>query len=307
MYKKMIVVFFLLTALLITPGCQNSMEKFDVEQWHKEVLAHRAETDKEFSTSPKSPFAGITRLSLDTLAENYFTYDKGEFDLSQGPEDGALLKLSFKNKKWFWEKLNDDVILKSDKQLLAPGKLPNKALDGSFDRFALSVYPLVEKMVIIVFDPQREAFMSFKHLLYFPPDPLYRVNAKLKRFKNPEKVEMLTSRNLIKTYFRYAQVEFKIKGESQILMAYKQSLTPGTGKGWLFIPFRDKTSEVETYAAGRFLELEEPPGDSFVLDFNLSFNPLCNYAHVYNCSYPPPENHLKIAIRAGEKTYPEEH
>lgn len=307
MCKKVIISFYFLTVLFIAQGCQNSVEKFDVEQWHKGILAHRAETDKEYSTSPESPFAGITRLSLDTIPENYFTYSEREFDLSQEPKKNALLKLSFKNKKWFWEKLNDDVILKSDKQTLAPGKMPNAALDGSFDRFTLTIYPLDEKVVIIVFDPQREAFRNFKHLLYFPPDPQYRVNAKLKRFKDPEKVEMLTSRNLIKTYYRYARVEFNIKGESQVLMAYKQSLASGIGKGWLFIPFRDKTSEIETYAAGRFLEIEEPSGDSFVLDFNLAFNPLCNYAHVYNCSYPPPENHLKIAIPAGEKTYPEEH
>jgi uncharacterized protein (DUF1684 family) len=31
---------------------------------------------------------------------------------------------------------------------------------------------------------------------------------------------------------------------------------------------------------------------------------LCNYSPAYNCTVPPRENHLDIAIRAGEKAYP---
>ena len=76
---------------------------------------------------------------------------------------------------------------------------------------------------------------------------------------------------------------------------------------WLFIPFKDLTCEIETYAAGRFIELTEPAEEDFILDFNLAFNPLCNYADVYNCSYPPIENQLDIEIKAGEKVYPRHH
>ncbi|MEN8154758.1 MAG: DUF1684 domain-containing protein [Acidobacteriota bacterium] len=40
------------------------------------------------------------------------------------------------------------------------------------------------------------------------------------------------------------------------------------------------------------------------MDFNECYNPLCNYATVYNCTLPPFENELDIEIKAGEKTYP---
>ena len=52
------------------------------------------------------------------------------------------------------------------------------------------------------------------------------------------------------------------------------------------------------------MEMEEPEVEDFVLDFNRCFNPLCNYSPAYNCPYPPEENHLEVAVRAGEKTYP---
>ena len=38
--------------------------------------------------------------------------------------------------------------------------------------------------------------------------------------------------------------------------------------------------------------------------FNAAFNPLCNYADIYNCPIPPPENRLPVAVKAGEKAYP---
>ena len=60
----------------------------------------------------------------------------------------------------------------------------------------------------------------------------------------------------------------------------------------------------DSYEVGRFLDVPEPAGEEFVLDFNRCYNPLCNYSPAYNCPLPPLENILDIAISAGEKTYP---
>ena len=90
------------------------------------------------------------------------------------------------------------------------------------------------------------------------------------------------------------------------MTAFKYALS-GEGSDGLFIPFKDATSGRETYGAGRFLEIHEPDEERFTLDFNRCFNPLCNYSPAYNCPIPPRENHLEIAIEAGEKTYPMDH
>ena len=144
---------------------------------------------------------------------------------------------------------------------------------------------------------------SFESLLYFEPDPVYAVDARLVPFPDPEPVTMLTSRNLEKSFLRYAKIRFRLDGTEQELSAFKYWLE-GEGSTILFIPFRDATSGKQSYGAGRFLEIEEPEAEQFVLDFNLSFNPLCNYSPAYNCAIPPRENHLDVAILAGEKTYP---
>jgi uncharacterized protein (DUF1684 family) len=70
----------------------------------------------------------------------------------------------------------------------------------------------------------------------------------------------------------------------------------------LFVPFKDATTGTETYAGGRYLEMEEQPeAEEYWLDFNRAYNPYCAYNDDYACPVVPLENVLPIPIRAGEK------
>lgn len=71
----------------------------------------------------------------------------------------------------------------------------------------------------------------------------------------------------------------------------------------LFIMFADATSGHETYGGGRFLYIPLPEGGTAQLDFNKAFNPPCALNDFATCPLPPPQNHLKLRIDAGEKTY----
>jgi uncharacterized protein len=79
--------------------------------------------------------------------------------------------------------------------------------------------------------------------------------------------------------------------------------------GGLFIPFRDATNGVETYAAGRYLvdaaKSADLGGDprrrTLILDFNFAYQPSCAFDPKWACPLAPPENHLDIPIRAGER------
>ena len=67
------------------------------------------------------------------------------------------------------------------------------------------------------------------------------------------------------------------------------------------MPFRDATSGVETYGAGRYVEVPyEPDEDPLELDFNYAYNPSCVFSPAYDCPYPPPGNRLSVAVKAGE-------
>jgi hypothetical protein len=79
--------------------------------------------------------------------------------------------------------------------------------------------------------------------------------------------------------------------------------------GGLFLPFRDSTNGRETYGAGRYLldaaksaDLGgDPLAGTLVLDFNFAYQPSCAFDPRWACPLAPPENHLDIAVRAGER------
>jgi uncharacterized protein (DUF1684 family) len=73
--------------------------------------------------------------------------------------------------------------------------------------------------------------------------------------------------------------------------------------GHLTVLFSDATSGVETYGAGRYLELEPLGGNQFLVDFNLAYNPWCAYSPDFSCPIPPKENRLNIPIKAGEMNF----
>jgi len=84
----------------------------------------------------------------------------------------------------------------------------------------------------------------------------------------------------------------------------------GYGSG-LFVPFRDATSGADTYGGGRYLAdtakgtdagcLEVTTGSlDVVVDFNYAYHPSCVYSPAWACPLAPPENRLRIAVRAGE-------
>ena len=147
---------------------------------------------------------------------------------------------------------------------------------------------------------------AFQGLEYFPPDVDARVATRLVRLPNPEPLTLATSKGIPRPMVRYGYFDFEIAGTSQRLYAYKSEAAPGHGHEdpSLFVPFRDATSGKESYGAARYLDLDEHPGDAYVIDFNLAYNPYCAYSEDYVCPFPPRENWLSVPIRAGERAFP---
>src|SRR5260370_23201158 len=110
---------------------------------------------------------------------------------------------------------------------------------------------------------------------------------------------MATSTGTRQTYLRYGTFTFEVKGQSVKVIVYKSAEDPNA-QG-LFLPFSDETSGHETYAAGRYLDLEEQGGDDYELDFNIAYNPYFAYSAHYTCPIRPVENRLRVKILSGEK------
>jgi uncharacterized protein (DUF1684 family) len=144
---------------------------------------------------------------------------------------------------------------------------------------------------------------SFKGLKYFPIDPSFRVMASLTPVEEKKVIVLPTSDGLQQHYLPYAYADFELEDEVCHLLIL-EVMEEGIQRGSLFLAFGDSTSASETYGAGRYLDIKKTPGStSMTLDFNKAYNPYCAYTEKYSCPLPPTENLLRVAIKAGEKSY----
>ncbi|RPI52508.1 MAG: DUF1684 domain-containing protein [Acidobacteria bacterium] len=139
---------------------------------------------------------------------------------------------------------------------------------------------------------------EFVPLKYFAPDPEYVVPAALKPSPERVVVDMPTSAGKIRKQQRVGVLEFTLKGQPLTLGAYVEE---GADLNRLFVPFSDMTSGTETYAAGRYLELDRTASGVYTIDFNKAYNPWCYYNEDFDCPYPPRDSRLPLPVRAGER------
>ena len=136
-------------------------------------------------------------------------------------------------------------------------------------------------------------------LAYYPIDPSYNVPAVLKPSTDSRVVQMSTSSGQPRAERRAGTLEFALQGQAMKLTAFVEADAPNMNR--LFVPFRDQTSGTETYDGGRYLDLDRTATGIYELDFNRAYHPYCVYNPTVECPYPPPENRLATAIRAGER------
>lgn len=154
-------------------------------------------------------------------------------------------------------------------------------------------------------DPQsplpEKAKKNFKGLSYYPIDLKYAIVGVIEKYPTEPKpiyINLPTNKGREKKYVKYGRFKFKLEGKECILHLYRP-----LGGGELFLPMKDRTSGVETYPEGRYLNIEPMPGGRVLIDFNRAYNPFCEYNDKFTCPFAPQENWLPIEIRAGEKRF----
>ena len=148
---------------------------------------------------------------------------------------------------------------------------------------------------------KESAKKRFKGLIYYPIDLKYAVTGSIEKYPTDPKpiyVNLPTNKEREKKYVKYGRFKFKLDNKEYVLHIYRP-----LGGGELFLPFKDKTSGIETYPEGRYLNVESMPGGKVLIDFNRAYNPFCEYNEKYTCPFAPKENWLDIEIRAGEKRF----
>ncbi len=143
--------------------------------------------------------------------------------------------------------------------------------------------------------------VNFKGLPYYEVNKNYLVEAIFNPSGNQTIFAMPHTLNRAYEYVEAGTLSFQLNGKNLQLMSYlrKGEMTDSVQ---LFIPFTDLTGGKSTYGGGRYLDVKAKLSAKKVwIDFNFAYNPYCAYNVDFSCPIPPNQNHLPVAIEAGEQ------
>src|SRR3990167_6030073 len=130
---------------------------------------------------------------------------------------------------------------------------------------------------------------SFKGLNYFPPNSnLIFHNLEIET-ADEQIVQINTSAGDTQPFKKLCKTHFEVEGTPRELTVYESTDDAG-----IFLPFKDRTNEGDTYHDGRYVEVEVENGAVKELDFNYAYNPYCAYNDNFRCPITPEENILPV-------------
>lgn len=159
------------------------------------------------------------------------------------------------------------------------------------------------------FSPLKEE--DLQYLRFYEPNEKFRVECQFTATTGGKPFQIPTTTGETRTYTKFGELSFSLDGKTYKLAVYRSPDLQRIPqyRDYLFIPFNDLTNGKETYGGGRYIDLrmKQIENDKIILDFNKAYNPYCAFGVGYSCPIPPRENHLRVAIEAGEQNYAKEH
>lgn len=187
----------------------------------------------------------------------------------------------------------------SDARALADDT-PGPADIVSVGRVKFHVIQRGPRLGVRVRDPESPRRRDFPGLDWYPVDPRYRVTGRFVPHLAPRRLAFVDVLGNESSMPSPGVVTFRLGGRDLALTAAYEE--PGTEE--LYFMFKDTTNNRATYGGGRQLYAAPAKDGTVVLDFNKAYNFPCALSPYTTCPIPPRENHLPIAIQAGEKTPP---
>jgi uncharacterized protein (DUF1684 family) len=153
---------------------------------------------------------------------------------------------------------------------------------------------------IRIWDNARDERRTFPPRQWYPVKEEFRVPASYIRFETPKIVKMPDILGAILDEPMQGYASFELDGRKHELMV--EELPDHR----LFIQFMDLTNGNPTYPSGRYHYTDAHENGKVFVDFNKAYSPPCAFTEFATCTFPPQENHLDVAIEAGE-IFPEQH
>jgi uncharacterized protein (DUF1684 family) len=132
-----------------------------------------------------------------------------------------------------------------------------------------------------------------------PYDAAFRFVVPIDTHVEPERREVQTGTDGVVSLVRFGTVHLASLGSLDVWWLDSYG-------GGVFLPFRDATSAVSTYGAGRYLldtiKGADLGGDasSLVVDLNFAYQPSCAYDEAWACPLPGAGNRLEAEVPVGE-------
>jgi len=153
---------------------------------------------------------------------------------------------------------------------------------------------------IRVWDNTRAERRAFPSREWYPVKEEFRVPAAYTRYETPKIVKMPDILGAILDEPMQGFVTFELGGRKHELIV--EELPDHR----LFVQFMDPTNNQRTYPSGRYHYTDAQENGRVFVDFNKAYSPPCAFTKFATCTFPPQENHLAVAIEAGE-IFPEQH
>ena len=147
---------------------------------------------------------------------------------------------------------------------------------------------------IRVWDNAREARRTFPPREWYPVKEEFRLPARYIRYDTPKVVKMPDILGAILDEPMQGYLSFELNGKRHELMVEE---LPDRR---LFVQFMDLTNGNPTYPSGRYHYTDAHENGKAFIDFNKAYSPPCAFTEFATCTFPPQENHLNVAIPAGE-------
>jgi len=277
----------------IPPG----MSAIEADTLPRYYAKDRQDTREWLKGKPTSYLATVLRRDFDTKTTLVVGSDPGADVRIEDPEiQPKHLQVTVVGDSFHVETLNPDARFTVKDAVLTSATVAPSSIQVA--RFTLRLshqrFP-----AIIVFDPKSPRYKLYKGIKYFPPDLSYHILATFRPNPKADTTIILSTRGNRRRAVRAGWFDFKVNGKACSLEA-SRLLEPGVGEKDMDVFFTDATTGKESYSVGRYLGPQAREDGTYVLDFNMCYNPACAYSEHYNCPIPPRANHLRIPIRAGE-------
>jgi uncharacterized protein (DUF1684 family) len=287
-------LFLSLTACSEAPAAVDPEYAAEIEEWRDARLARLTSDDGWLSVT-----------GLYWLERGHNAFGSGEENPVVLPdaslpsvagsivvgENGVVILTAESTAKVFVNgKVISETVLKTDAD-----ESPDIVVAG---RIQFYVIDREGRLAARVKDPKAASRTKFEGIDHFPIEPSMRVQARLEPYESPREVAVPTEVGTNATYLAPGMLHFSIGGKEHTL----EPFLSGAKNERYFLIFRDGTSGVATYGAGRFLYASAvDESGTTTLDFNLAYNPPCAFTPYATCPLAPPQNWLQVSIEAGEK------